>query len=38
VQLSARTGEVFNLDPVLVAWAPSAALILVTGLALWRVR
>ena len=38
VQLSANTGEVFELDPVIVAWAPTAALILITGITLLRVR
>jgi lipopolysaccharide export system permease protein len=30
--------EVFNLDPFIVAWAPSALLLIVTGIALSRVR
>lgn len=38
VQLSASTGEVFDLDPILIAWAPSALLITVTCVALLRVR
>jgi lipopolysaccharide export system permease protein len=37
-QVSSSGGEVFNLDPVLVAWAPTAALILTTAIALSRVR
>lgn len=32
------SGEVFELDPVLVAWAPTAVLLLVTAVALSRVR
>jgi lipopolysaccharide export system permease protein len=31
-------GEVFNLDPLVVAWAPSAVLLLITLVALARVR
>ncbi len=38
VQLSANTGQVFNLNPVVVAWAPTAALIVVTAIALLRIR
>lgn len=34
----ANTGQVFNLNPVLVNWLPSAALLLVTIVALARVR
>ena len=34
----ANSGQVFNLDPVLVNWLPSAILLLVTVLALLRVR
>ena len=32
------SGEVFDLDPVLVAWAPTAVLLVITGIALSRVR
>jgi lipopolysaccharide export system permease protein len=32
------SGEVFDLDPVLVAWAPTAVLLVITGVALSRVR
>jgi lipopolysaccharide export system permease protein len=34
----AQSGEVFDLDPRIVAWAPSAALFLITSIALLRVR
>ena len=34
----ANSGEVFDLDPFVVAWAPSAALLLVTLIALARIR
>jgi len=33
-----RGGEVFDLDPIVVAWAPSAMLLLVTLVALSRAR
>lgn len=33
-----NSGQVFNLNPVIIAWIPSAALLLVTLLALSRVR
>jgi lipopolysaccharide export system permease protein len=36
--LSANTGEVFALDPVVAAWAPSGVLLVVTGLAVLRLR
>lgn len=32
------SGEVFDLDPVVVAWAPTVVLLLITGVALSRVR
>ena len=32
------SGEVFDLDPVLVAWAPTGLLLLITAVALSRVR
>lgn len=38
VQLSANTGQVFDLNPVVVAWAPTAVLIAVTVTALARTR
>jgi lipopolysaccharide export system permease protein len=38
VQLSSSTGQVFGFDPVLSAWAPTGVLILVTAVALSRVR
>lgn len=37
-ELSARTGEVFALDPVVAAWAPSAALLGLTLVAIVRLR
>lgn len=37
-QVLANSGQVFDLDPVVVAWAPAGALLLVNGLALSRVR
>jgi lipopolysaccharide export system permease protein len=37
-ELSANTGQVFALDPVFAAWAPSAVLLLITALALLRLR
>jgi lipopolysaccharide export system permease protein len=37
-QVLEQSGEVFDLDPVVVAWAPSAALLLVTVVALARAR
>lgn len=38
VRLSAQIGEVFSLDPVVAAWAPGALLLLVTSLAVVRLR
>ena len=38
VQLSANTGQVFGLDPVVAAWAPTVVLMAVTSIAVWRVR
>lgn len=38
VELSASMGQVYRFDPALVAWAPAAALILITSVALLRVR
>lgn len=37
-RLSINTGEVFALDPVAAAWAPSAVLLVITALALLRLR
>jgi lipopolysaccharide export system permease protein len=37
-ELSVNTGEVFGLDPVAAAWAPSALLLAITALAVLRLR
>jgi lipopolysaccharide export system permease protein len=37
-QLLTNSGEVFNLDPRIVAWAPTAVLLLVTVVAFTRMR
>jgi lipopolysaccharide export system permease protein len=37
-EMTANSGQVFNLNPAMVTWLPSFALILVTGFALTRVR
>jgi lipopolysaccharide export system permease protein len=37
-QMLVSTGEVFDLDPRVVAWAPSAVLLLVAGAAFTRLR
>lgn len=37
-ELSARTGEVLALDPVVAAWAPGGVLLLITALAVLRLR
>jgi len=37
-EMLANSGQVFNLDPALVAWLPTAALAIVTLFALQRVR
>jgi len=37
-EVSANTGQVFALDPVVAAWAPSGALLLITALAASRLR
>lgn len=34
----ANSGQVFNLDPFIVAWAPAAALAVITAIAVSRVR
>lgn len=38
VQVSVNGGEVFNVEPVVVAWAPCAALLVITAVGLFRVR
>ena len=38
VNLSAQIGNVFSLDPVVAAWAPGAALLMVTTVAVLRLR
>ena len=38
VQIAARSGELFDVDPLVVAWAPSAVLLLIVTIALLRVR
>lgn len=38
VQLLANSGEVFGLDPLFVAWAPLAALFVITATAVLRMR
>jgi lipopolysaccharide export system permease protein len=38
VQVSASSGQVFALDPLVAAWAPSALLLLVTAVAVARLR
>jgi len=37
-EMLANSGQVFNLNPALIAWLPTIALVLVTGFALSRVR
>ena len=37
-EMLANSGQVFNLNPAIVTWLPSFALILVTAFALSRVR
>lgn len=37
-EMTANSGQVFNLNPALVTWLPSIALVMVTGFALSRVR
>jgi len=37
-EMLANSGQVFNLNPAIIAWMPSAALVLVTIVALQRVR
>jgi len=37
-QMLANSGQVFNLDPAVIAWLPTAALAIVTAFALYRIR
>ena len=37
-EMTANSGQVFNLNPAIVTWWPSVALLFITGLALSRVR
>ena len=37
-EMLANSGQVFNLNPALVAWLPSVALALITLIALQRIR
>jgi lipopolysaccharide export LptBFGC system permease protein LptF len=37
-RLTAQIGEVFSIDPVVAAWAPGGLLLLVTLLAVARLR
>lgn len=37
-EMLANSGQVFNLDPAIVSWMPSLALVLITAYALSRVR
>ncbi len=37
-EMTANSGQVFNLNPAIVTWLPSLALLMVTALALSRVR
>ncbi|HEU4617897.1 MAG TPA: LPS export ABC transporter permease LptG [Gammaproteobacteria bacterium] len=37
-QMLAHGGEVFGIDPRIVAWTPTAVLLLVTGVAFWRLQ
>ena len=37
-EMTANSGQVFNLNPAIVTWLPSVALVVVTGFALSRVR
>jgi len=37
-EMIANSGQVFNLNPAIVTWLPSIALLIVTALALSRVR
>jgi lipopolysaccharide export system permease protein len=35
-EVLATSGEVFAVDPLIVAWAPSAVLLVLTSIAIWR--
>ena len=37
-QVLTSGGEVYGLDPLVIAWAPTALLVLVTGIAFTRIR
>jgi lipopolysaccharide export system permease protein len=37
-EMTANSGQVFNLNPIIMTWLPSIALVAITGLALTRVR
>jgi lipopolysaccharide export system permease protein len=37
-EMIANTGQVFNLNPAIVTWVPSLALLVVTAFALSRVK
>ena len=37
-EMTANSGQVFNLNAAVVTWLPSVALLLVTGFALTRVK
>ena len=37
-EMLANSGQVFDLNPALIAWLPTMALVLVTGFALSRIR
>jgi lipopolysaccharide export system permease protein len=38
VQVAARSGQVFDVDPIVVAWGPTAMLLVVVTIALLRIR
>ena len=37
-EMLANSGQVFDLNPALITWLPSVILVVVTGIALWRIR
>ena len=37
-EMLANSGQIFNLNPAIITWLPSAALLMVTVFALSRVR
>jgi lipopolysaccharide export LptBFGC system permease protein LptF len=37
-EMLANSGQVFNLNPALIAWLPTVALVAVTAYALARIR